>query len=319
MNAQIAMRTTVWVRVGSDPSDAVGDGPPYPSDVLPARRGGLIDMSVRMAGRAVLAILMWLLVAAPVARADDATGGADPTLWRQHPSGLEWRDTQVGHGEEATRGARVEVHYTGRLTDGRIFDDSRQRGEPLVFRVGAGHVIQGWDIGVQGMREGGRRELLIPPELGYGQRAAGPIPPGSTLHFDIELVRVVEAAPPLTPGPAEVDGAKMVSRRSGLQWADLRRGTGHKPKKGHRVCVAYTAWADGELVDDTRSRGRCWWFRFGHDVVLEPLAEGIASMREGGIRQLHVPAGAAVGPGPNGPIAADGPVILEVELVEATR
>lgn len=265
---------------------------------------------------------LWLLaaLAAPsfVAAADAPAPPADASLWREHPSGLEWRELRPGHGEEAQRGATVEVHYTGRLVDGTVFDDSRKRGEPFAFRIGAGQVIRGWEIGVEGMREGERRELMVPPELGYGQRAMGPIPAGSTLMFELELVRVVEAPPPLSAGPAEVD-AKLVTRRSGLQWADLRRGDGDKPRKGRRVCVAYTAWSGGELVDDTRSRGRCWWFRYGHDAVLEPLAEGLATMREGGLRQLRIPASSLAGPGPNGPIAASGPVILEVELVEATR
>lgn len=267
--------------------------------------------------------LLVALAAPPFATAaDDAVAAdaaaADATLWREHPSGLEWRDARPGHGEEAVRGATVQVHYTGRLLDGTVFDDSRRRGEPFTFRIGAGQVIRGWEIGVEGMREGGRRELMVPPELGYGQRAVGPIPAGSTLVFDVELVRVIEAPPPLSAGPAEVD-AKRVSRRTGVQWADLRRGEGHKPRKGRRVCVAYTAWSEGELIDDTRSRGRCWWFRYGHDVVLEPLVEGLATMREGGLRQLRIPASSLSGPGPNGPIAASGPVILEVELVEATR
>lgn len=268
-----------------------------------------------------VAVVGWLLWAAPHARAADvaAPKAEDATLWREHASGLEWRDTRPGHGEEASRGATVEVHYTGRLLDGRVFDDSHERGQPLTFRIGAGQVIRGWEIGVQGMREGGRRELLVPPDLAYGRRAVGPIPANSTLRFEVELVRVVEAPPPLTAGPADLEGAKLVTRRSGLKWADLRRGEGHKPKKGRRVCVAYTAWSEGEVVDDTRSRGRCWWFRYAHDTVLEPLVEGLATMREGGIRQLRLPEGALEGPGPNGRIEARGPVILEVELVEATR
>lgn len=107
------------------------------------------------------------------------------------PSGLQWRDDQVGTGAEAALGRTVSVHYTGRLTDGTQFDSSRDRGKPFEFPLGAGSVIRGWDEGVQGMKVGGRRTLVIPPELGYGTRGAGRvIPPNATLVFDVELLGV---------------------------------------------------------------------------------------------------------------------------------
>lgn len=106
------------------------------------------------------------------------------------PSGLQYRDDAVGEGREAKAGDTVSVHYTGTLQDGSKFDSSRDRGQPLQFPLGAGHVIKGWDEGVAGMKPGGRRTLVIPPELGYGSRGIGPIPPNSTLVFDVELVDV---------------------------------------------------------------------------------------------------------------------------------
>ncbi|HEX2091499.1 MAG TPA: FKBP-type peptidyl-prolyl cis-trans isomerase [Longimicrobiaceae bacterium] len=107
------------------------------------------------------------------------------------PTGLKYRDETVGTGTEATRGRTVSVHYTGTLTDGRKFDSSRDRGKPFEFPLGAGMVIRGWDEGVAGMKVGGRRTLVIPPELGYGSRGAGNvIPPNATLVFDVELLDV---------------------------------------------------------------------------------------------------------------------------------
>lgn len=111
------------------------------------------------------------------------------------PSGLQYRDDTVGDGAEATRGKHVSVHYTGWLIqDGALgpkFDSSKDRGDPFVFPLGAGHVIRGWDEGVAGMKVGGRRTLLIPPELGYGARGAGGvIPPNATLQFEVELLGV---------------------------------------------------------------------------------------------------------------------------------
>lgn len=109
----------------------------------------------------------------------------------QTPSGLEYEDTTPGTGDEAKGGQRVSVHYTGKLTDGKKFDSSRDRNEPFKFTLGAGQVIRGWDEGVAGMKVGGHRKLTIPPELGYGSRGAGGvIPPNATLVFDIELISV---------------------------------------------------------------------------------------------------------------------------------
>lgn len=107
-------------------------------------------------------------------------------------TGLRYRDEKVGEGREARAGDRVAVHYTGTLEEsGKKFDSSRDRGRPFEFDLGAGRVIRGWDEGVAGMREGGRRRLVIPPELGYGERGAGGvIPPGATLVFDVELLEV---------------------------------------------------------------------------------------------------------------------------------
>lgn len=107
------------------------------------------------------------------------------------PSGLIIEDIVVGEGNEATAGEYVVVHYTGWLTDGKKFDSSKDRDDPFQFPLGRGHVIRGWDEGVQGMKIGGTRKLTIPPELGYGARGAGGvIPPNATLVFEVELLGI---------------------------------------------------------------------------------------------------------------------------------
>ena len=108
-------------------------------------------------------------------------------------SGLQFEDTVVGTGAEAKPGRNVTVHYTGWLYEndqqGAKFDSSKDRDEPFIFPLGGGMVIKGWDEGVQGMKEGGQRTLIIPASLGYGARGAGGvIPPNATLKFEVELL-----------------------------------------------------------------------------------------------------------------------------------
>ena len=99
-------------------------------------------------------------------------------------------DEVIGTGDLALSGNRVVVHYTGRFVNGKVFDSSLTRGEPFQFVLGVGQVIKGWDQGVSGMRVGGKRMITVPPELGYGTINYGPIPGGSTLIFEVELLKV---------------------------------------------------------------------------------------------------------------------------------
>jgi len=111
--------------------------------------------------------------------------------WTVYESGLKYKDTKTGDGMEAMLGDLVTVHYKGRLDSGKVFDSSRRPvPKPFSFRIGSGRVIRGWDQGIPGMKVGGKRELTIPPELGYGDVDKVSIPPNSTLHFEIELLEV---------------------------------------------------------------------------------------------------------------------------------
>jgi peptidylprolyl isomerase len=121
-------------------------------------------------------------------QSQNPTGG--DTSVNPQGANLEMKDEVVGTGDQAVAGKKVTVHYTGTLVDGTKFDSSVDRNQPFSFTLGTGEVIAGWDQGVAGMKVGGKRKLTIPPSLGYGSQANGPIPANSTLLFDVELLKV---------------------------------------------------------------------------------------------------------------------------------
>jgi len=146
-------------------------------------------MIVMRSAGAVLALAL-LAAIAPSAQSNAATNQVI-----EMPNGLKYTDNTTGTGTEATAGKKVSVHYTGWLYNngakGAKFDSSVDRGQPFQFTLGAHQVIAGWDEGVAGMKVGGKRTLIIPPELGYGARGVGGvIPPNATLMFDVELLGV---------------------------------------------------------------------------------------------------------------------------------
>ena len=114
----------------------------------------------------------------------------EDTTMQQQNSQVQLKDITEGTGDVAISGKEVTVHYTGVFSDGKKFDSSIDRGAPFTFTLGAGQVIKGWDIGVEGMKVGGKRVLVIPPQFGYGENDYGTIPGNSTLIFEIELLGV---------------------------------------------------------------------------------------------------------------------------------
>jgi FKBP-type peptidyl-prolyl cis-trans isomerase len=143
-----------------------------------------------MGTRILFALAILLATAcssAPSGAAGTGGGGQEITT----PSGLKYTDEVVGTGKQPQAGQTAVVHYTGWTLDGKKFDSSKDRGQPFTFPLGGGRVIKGWDEGVATMKVGGKRILIVPPELGYGARGFPPaIPPNATLKFEVELLDV---------------------------------------------------------------------------------------------------------------------------------
>lgn len=118
------------------------------------------------------------------------------------PDQVQGQEVKIGTGAEATPGTVVTVDYVGKLTDGTVFDSSAGK-QPLTFTLGAQGIIPGFQVGVNGMKEGGERLIAIPPALGYGAQQVGTIPPNSTLIFDVKLIKVEQAKPVATTPPAK--------------------------------------------------------------------------------------------------------------------
>ena len=167
-------------------------------------------------------------------------------------SNLEVEILSVGTGDIANEGHRVDVHYTGKLADGSVFDSSITRGKPFTFTIGKGQVIQGWEKGISGMRVGEKRRLTIPPELGYGSRGAGAsIPPNATLIFEVELLKVS-----VVPTLAQFDQLGLLAaQKDGTTIIDIRREEEWRETgiiKGAHTITAFTK--DGRLHPEFQNK-----------------------------------------------------------------
>jgi FKBP-type peptidyl-prolyl cis-trans isomerase len=145
----------------------------------------------RLIGLPILVMALCGLSHPPSSRAGDPTQDKKEPKVITTKSGLKYIDEKEGTGAEAKKGDTVDVHYTGWLKDGKKFDSSKDRGRPLSFKLGEGRVIKGWEEGISGMKVGGKRKLIIPPDLAYGEKGfPGAIPPNAELTFEVELVGI---------------------------------------------------------------------------------------------------------------------------------
>ena len=236
-------------------------------------------------------------------------------------NGMILEDIKLGTGPKPAQGAMVTVNYTGWLKNGTVFDSSHLPGRtPFQFNLGQHQVIPGWDIGVATMRQGGIRQLVIPAAEAYGADGMPPtIPPDATLTFRVHLLNAggAPAAPANSPAPGSpatapataaapakpltlkpstkfVDTKKLAD---GLIIEDVQIGKGPMPQPGDDVTVNYTGWlANGKIFDSSHLPGRTpFQFNLGQQQVIPGWDIGVATMHQGGIRQLVIPAKLAYG------------------------
>ena len=229
------------------------------------------------------------------------------------PTGLKYIDEVIGTGRSPKTGDKVKVHYTGTLVDGTKFDSSRDRNQPFEFPLGIGRVIKGWDEGVATMKEGGKRKLIIPPELAYGSRNMGSIPPNSILFFDVELIEVVEK---FVDTDFSLPGREEVTE-SGLRMIIHKEGNGEIPLPGQTVIVHYTGILEnGSQFDSSHDRGRPFSFQLGQGRVIKGWDEALALMSKGEKRTLIIPPEIGYGSSRKSSIPPNSTLIFEVELVD---
>lgn len=228
-------------------------------------------------------------------------------------TGLKVYDIAEGDGAEAVSGDRVMMDFSIWRDDGVIVGRSADSGGPMSFTVGSGELFEGWDEGAAGMKVGGQRQLVIPPELAFGDQGAGPaIPPGTTLIVEMALLEIVEV-----PKVTEVDEDDYTTTDSGLMYYDLVEGDGAVAEAGQSVTVHYTGWLeDGSVFDSSVERGQPFPFSLGTGGVIAGWDEGVAGMKVGGKRQLVIPSDLGYGDqGSPGAIPPGATLIFEVELL----
>jgi FKBP-type peptidyl-prolyl cis-trans isomerase len=209
-----------------------------------------------------------------------AVGSLAGALAGQTSGKVKSTDVQVGTGHRAAQGDLVTVLYVGTLADGTTFDSNTSKdSNPFAFVLGKGEVIKGWDIGVLGMAKGGKRKLVIPPELGYGSNAQASIPANSTLRFTITCLDIVKK------------GEENVFDK-----VDLKVGNGKTATKGSTVTVEYVGTLlNGKVFDSTKDLKKPVTFTIGAGEAIKAIDMGITGMREGGKRRLRLPPALAFG------------------------
>jgi FKBP-type peptidyl-prolyl cis-trans isomerase len=224
------------------------------------------------------------------------TGGAKPATGLAK---LEIRDLKIGDGQTVETGDFVIVKYHGKFKDGSQFDQNSIGGLPFV--VGQGDVIEGWDKGVVGMKEGGVRSLGVPWKMAYGEMGRGQIPPKTDLYFDVALMGLVKKGQENVIVPTEI-----------------RPGNGKPVGEGDLVTIhSELRMVDGSLAWNSKKRKKPATFRIGEGKAYAHIEEGVKGMKPGGVREIRVPPMAGFGAQPLGPtIPANMILVYKIELMD---
>ena len=281
------------------------------------------------AGAVALVVVLVAVIASMSSGArtmsDGSDGSAEDPELKELTGGVKYRDVREGTGQPCQPGAKVKINYTGWLTDGTVFDTTTGKA-PIEFQLS--DLIQGWQIGIPGMKPGGIRKLVIPSEKGYGNQAKGKIPAGSILIFEVQLLDVI-AAPNVSDGPGRpmsdnsnggTDDGDLSEIVEGLKFRDIKEGSGDPVKTGANVTVHYTGWTvDGNVFDSSKKTGKpfgCSLTPGSPRGVIPGWQKGIPGMKPGGIRKLVISAALAYGERGFPPqIPPGATLIFEVELI----
>ncbi len=230
-------------------------------------------------------------------------------------SGLQYLEEVAGDGPAPQEGDIVTLHFIGTLSDGTVFGDTYSSDQPVVVVFGREQLLPGWEEGVGLMREGGKAQIVIPPELGFGEQPVAAIPPNSQLIMDLELISV--EAP---PEPFAVDEDDLETTDSGLMYYDISEGDGEIPEEGSTVTAEFTIWVreeDGDRYIVSSADSQPISFIIGDmNVVFPGWDEGVSGMMPGGERLLVIPADLALGEQGGGDIPPNATLVMEVELLE---
>ncbi len=229
-------------------------------------------------------------------------------------SGIQYRINEPGKGNKAASNDMVWVHYSLMLQDSTVIDNSWERGDPVYFKLGAGQVIPGWEKAISYLRKGDKATLVIPPDLAYGNREVGQIPPNSTLIFDVEIIDIKPA-----PKPFEIEpNLDITTTTSGLRYGVVKPGKGTMLVTGMRVKIHYNGFfEDMTPFDSSHDRNEPLEFTLGKGMVIKGLEEGIAKLRVGDKARLWVPYQLAYGETGRGHIPPATNLIFDVEVLDA--
>ncbi len=227
-------------------------------------------------------------------------------------TGLKLYDMEEGDGTAVVTGDHIVMNFSIWRDDDVIVGRSADSGEPISIVVGSGELFPGWDEGVIGMSVGGKRQLVIPPELAFGEEGAGDaVPPNTTLIIEVELLEIVEM-----PTITDVADEDYITTESGLKYYDIVEGDGAAAESGQAITVHYTGWlTDGTVFDSSVERNQPLPFTLGQGSVIAGWDEGVVGMKVGGKRQLVIPADLAYGAEGRPGIPPDATLIFEVELL----